>query len=497
GYERKDSGVETVLDGNGAVAITEAGISEVAAHGGTFPADGADLAWNVEESRQVTNVFHGSLATQGAESARGALASAIGLAMSGTRTTAFLSSPDLATVQDLLTMAAGRHLPLVLHLSNRALSTGSGALGSGHEAFHLSTDSGFFTLFAANVQEAVDFTLIARRVTELTLIPALVVMDGEQTALSVQEVKLPSPELIQEFLGPVDEEIPVLSPGQKLLFGETRRRVPRWHDLDRPVLQGALLGRDGFALGNAATQPFFGRQLTSALEGSLALFSKHTGRNYADLSTHNLEKAQLVLVAQGAAIETAAAVADHLRNQEKIAVGVLGIHGARPFPGAGAIEHLRGKSAVAVLERVDSPLAGDPPLMRELRASLDRAGENAKFGSGTHPDYPSVPAAEHPRLVSTIYGLGGAPLRAADLALLISELKRPGRQRLYLGMDFLHASTRYPKQQVLFGALRRSYPELARLGLRNPDPSPDVRPPGSLTVAVHRTSGQGCEQLAV
>ncbi|MCP4042883.1 MAG: hypothetical protein GY731_13155, partial [Gammaproteobacteria bacterium] len=47
GYERKDSGVETVLDGNGAVAITEAGISEVAAHGGTFPADGADLAWNV------------------------------------------------------------------------------------------------------------------------------------------------------------------------------------------------------------------------------------------------------------------------------------------------------------------------------------------------------------------------------------------------------------------------------------------------------------------
>ncbi|MCP4041095.1 MAG: pyruvate ferredoxin oxidoreductase, partial [Gammaproteobacteria bacterium] len=225
--------------------------------------------------------------------------------------------------------------------------------------------------------------------------------------------------------------------------------------------------------------------------------SKHTGRNYADLSTHNLEKAQLVLVAQGAAIETAAAVADHLRNKEKIAVGVLGFHGARPFPGAGAIEHLRGKSAVAVLERVDSPLAGDPPLMRELRASLDRAGENARFGSGTHPDYPSVPAAEHPRLVSTIYGLGGAPLRAADLALLISELKQPGRQRLYLGMDFLHASTRYPKQQVLFDSLRRSYPELARLGLRNPDPSPDVRPPGSLTVAVHRTSGQGCEQLAV
>ena len=26
---------------------------------------------------------------------------------------------------------------------------------------------------------------------------------------------------------------------QKLLFGETRRRVPAWHDLDEPVLSGA------------------------------------------------------------------------------------------------------------------------------------------------------------------------------------------------------------------------------------------------------------------
>ncbi|MDP6674913.1 MAG: pyruvate ferredoxin oxidoreductase, partial [Gammaproteobacteria bacterium] len=272
--------------------------------------------------------------------------------------------------------AAGQHAPLVVHLSNRALAAHGGALGSGHEAFHMSADSGFFLLFAANVQEAVDFTYIARHAAEQALIPGLVVMDGEQTALAVQDVRLLSPKQIYGFIGSPDEEITVPTAAQKLLFGETRRRVPRWHDLDQPVLNGALFGTESFALGALAKRLYFDEHLKESLAESFEQFARRTGRHYGPISCHKLDDAKIVLLAQGAAVETARAVADHVRDKHKIRIGVLGVHCLRPFPGAAIVRCLQGKKSVIVLERLAAPLSDDPPLLREVRAGLDRALEN-------------------------------------------------------------------------------------------------------------------------
>ncbi len=497
GAVQTDDGVETVLDGNSAVAVAEACIADTAAVGSTFPPEVAGLAWRLEQDRQGANVYGGILDVQEGEGPRGALAAAMGISASGLRATTFLSGQDLAATQDLLVSAAGRHLPLVIHVSNRALAAHGGALGSGHEAFHLSSDSGFFTLFAANVQEAVDFTLIARRVAELALVPGMVVMDEEQTALAAQDVKLLSPTLVKKIIGPAKEAIEVPNAAQKLLFGDTRRRVPRWHNLDRPVLQGALQDGESFALGAVAQQPYFGQYLGTAMEESLALFGRHTGRNYSALSTHGMDKAKLVLVAQGAAIETARAVSDHLGKSHKLKVGVLGIHCLRPLPGAEIAKYLTKKQAVAILERLDTPLATDPPLLREIRACMDRAQENGRFGEDTHPGYPALREAERPRLHSVIYGLGGSPLRAADLTALGTELEGKGRSRIYLGIDFAHSSAAHPKRQVLLDTLVRAYPEISRLGLRAGEASPDVRPDGAVTVALHRVLGKEPGDMAV
>ena len=195
------AGSVSVLDGNTAVAMLEAGICESAGLGGTYPADAAILAWRLEQNRQSHNPERVPLSGLAAESPRGALAAAMGLAMSGTRATAFFSSTDLAAAQDLLTTAAGRHLPLVLHVGNRGLATNAPTLGSGHELVHLVAESGAFVLMPANVQEAVDFAVIARQVSEQTLIPGLVMQDGEQTALALQDVRMPPTALLKQFLG--------------------------------------------------------------------------------------------------------------------------------------------------------------------------------------------------------------------------------------------------------------------------------------------------------
>lgn len=491
------AGEPIALDGNTAVAVTEAGIGEGAGLGASFPADTAALAWRAEQQRLGVNLVGEALTGLNAEGPRGALAAAIGLSLSGSRASVFLSGPDLASAQELLASAAGRHLPLVIHLGNRALAGQAAALGSGHEALHLSADSGCFTLFAANVQEAVDFALIARRVAEQALVPGLVVMDGEQTALAIQEVRLPPGELVEKFLGAPGDGIQPPTPAQKLLFGEQRRRVPRWHDPDRPVMLGALQPATSWGLGKAANRVFVDGHLGVLLKESFEQFARHTGREHQAVSAFRMDDAELVLVAQGAAIETLEAVAEQVRSAHKLKVGVLGVRSTRPFPGRQIATWLHNRRRVCVLERLDTPLAGDPPLLRELRAALDRTRENARFGADTHPDYPAMDAADSPRLLSVIYGLGGLPLNGADLVGLCTGAEAIKGPRIYLGVAFTQKSSVYPKRQVLLDRLHRDYPQIAALGLESAADSPDLRPEESISLAVQRVSGQGGEGLAL
>ncbi|MGB5331777.1 MAG: hypothetical protein WBN05_04495, partial [Woeseiaceae bacterium] len=48
GSDIKDEGLDTVLDGNSAVALSEAGIAGHAVLGGSFPASESDAVWLAE-----------------------------------------------------------------------------------------------------------------------------------------------------------------------------------------------------------------------------------------------------------------------------------------------------------------------------------------------------------------------------------------------------------------------------------------------------------------
>ena len=177
GTDIRDEGLDTVLDGNTAIALTEAAMTSHAVLGGSSPSTSADLAWMGELARGGTNLFGEALSADTAEGPRGMIAAATGLALAGRRATAFLSGQDVAGATDLLVSAAGKHAPLVLHVASRATAAHGGAAGSGHDAIHQFADAGCFVLFAHNVQQAIDFTFAARRVAEEALVPGIVVVD--------------------------------------------------------------------------------------------------------------------------------------------------------------------------------------------------------------------------------------------------------------------------------------------------------------------------------
>lgn len=472
GSDIREQGLDTVLDGNTAVALSEAGIATHAVLGGGEPVNASDDVW-LGEVAHGTNLFGQALAAQAAEGPRGIVAAATGLALSGRRATAFLSGTDIAASQDLLISAAGKYVPLVLHVGARAAAAHGSAPGTGHETVHLGADAGFCVFFAANVQQAVDFTYIGRRVAEETLVPAMIVMDGEQTALAAQDVRLLSPAQVNALLGAPDDPIESPTEAQRLLFGDSRRRVPAWHDLDEPVLTGALFDTQSFALGALARGPFFDSFVGASLQAACREFEAKTGRHNEAVSSYRLKDASTILIAQGSAVETARCAADYIRKQHKVKVGVLGIHVMRPFPAEAIVAALDGRRRVFVLERVNAPLGGDPPLTREVRASLER--------SRTGPDQGCQ---------AVVYGVGGLPLRVADLAELCTRTDLPAPAPLFLGIAFDDPSGGQPKREVVLDALRRAYPDVAARGVRASSHDVADVEPQSTMIAIRRADSR-------
>ena len=251
-------------------------------------------------------------------------------------------------------------------------------------------------------------------------------------------------------------------------------------------MSGALLPTGTWGLAQAASAAFFDSGLGECMESAFRDYARHTGRQHRPVTAHLVDGAKLILVVQGAAIETAEAVADHLHD---LRVGVIGIRCLRPFPAAELVDLLGKGARVCVLERVDAPLAADPPLMREVRSAVECALENGRFGDDSQPGCRSLNERQQPRLLSVIYGMGGFPLRSADLIALCRQAETLKREKVYLGISFAEVFSSYPKRQVLLDRLRRSYPEISALGLRAQQTSPRLEPKESVSVALYRRSG--------
>ena len=83
GSDIREEGLDTVLDGNSAVALSEAGIASHAVLGGSFPCADADSIWLTELEHGGTNLFGEALSAQTTEGPRGIVAATTGLRPAG------------------------------------------------------------------------------------------------------------------------------------------------------------------------------------------------------------------------------------------------------------------------------------------------------------------------------------------------------------------------------------------------------------------------------
>ncbi len=267
-------------------------------------------------------------------------------------------------------------------------------------------DLGWGLLFAGGVEESLDLALVARRASEDSGAPFLVVHPTPYAGpRHIEPIAAPTVELCEVFVGPPQTRL--------------RRVTDPAHPVHAAVSERAFSERVPFALGSAM------RELESL-----------TGRRHDVLERIPAGDVQVVLVALGELGESLISAVSRLRATG-LDVGAVKLTALRPFPGARLVKVLSRALAVSVVECVDEPLAQSNPLTREIKAAFADALTWA-------PDYPGI--GRIPRVLSGVAHLGNHELQAEDIDAIVHNMlaDERGKRSFVLGGEEALALPRVP-----------------------------------------------------
>ena len=420
------------------------------------------------------NVFgHNTIAieTEGEHAAQGG---AIAHSVCGKRVVNFTSGQGVVYGVEQYYHAPGKGSTMVIEVGARALTKHALNVHCGHDDIYGALDTGWIMLFGKDAQQAADQALILRRVTELSLTPGMNIMDGFLTTHLERTFYKHESELIREYLGAPDDIIDCPTEAQRVLFGPTRRRVPKMLDLENPILLGPVQNQEHYMNGVVARRNNFAEPILAFLEAAYKDFAELTGRSYGLISQYKTGDAETVFVSLGSAAENIEAAVDYLRQTRGASVGSIHINVIRPFPEAAIVNALKGKKNVIILERTDEALSPDNPLGKDIRTALSKAIKTE--GRPAAEGLPSIGLSDVPRIFGGTYGLGSRDFRPEHI-IGAYEFATAGRARkdgktAADGVSFIVLGIDHPYSVV-------------------GDETPSLLPEGAVAVRFHSIGGWG------
>ncbi len=449
--------------------------------------------WAEEAAKGYLNISDRPLIFIEPEGEHAAAAVTAGLSMTGLRSANFSSGQGIAYMHESLYAAVGKRLTYVLNIGARAMTKSTLNVHAGHDDYHAIDDTGFFQLFARNAQHAADFNIIAHKVAELALTPGIVAQDGFLTTHLIESLRVPERALIKEFLGRPDDIIDTPTPAQRMIYGDKRRRIPELWDVDNPLMAGIVQNQDSYMQSVAAQRPYFFDHIQPLTDQAFADFASLTGREYARVMTYLAEDADYLILGQGSLIPSAEVVADYLRKTRNIKVGVVDLTMFRPFPSDLISRILKGKKGVAILERLDQPLASDLPIAREVRSTVAKCMENGSNKKDKpYPELESYSSTDLPAIYSGSFGMGSRDLQPEGIIGAIENMLPDGKHKklFYLSIDFIREEAITPKQQGYQESITDAYPHVKELAIHGSE-NPNLMPKGAITVRFHSVGGWG------
>jgi len=134
------------------------------------------------------------------ESEHSAMSACIGASAAGARAVTASSSQGIMYMMEVLPVASGMRLPILMAVANRAISAPINIHGDHSDAMMM-RDTGWVQIFSENAQEAYDNTIMGMKIAEEALLPVAVNFDGFITSHSVENVSLLEDGEVEKFVG--------------------------------------------------------------------------------------------------------------------------------------------------------------------------------------------------------------------------------------------------------------------------------------------------------
>ena len=468
-------GIRVTANGNQLVAYhTETRIADAGVFYPITPSTEGGELFQQAYAEGHLNVFgHNTIAIE-AEGEHAAQGGAIAHSVCGKRVVNFTSGQGVVYGVEQYYHAPGKGSTMVLEVGARALTKHALNVHCGHDDIYGALDTGWIMIFGKDAQQAADQALILRRVTELSLTPGMNIMDGFLTTHLERTFYKHESDLIREYLGAPEDIIDCPTEAQRVLFGPTRRRVPKMMDLTNPILLGPVQNQEHYMQGVVARRNNFAEPILKFLEDAYEDFAQLTGRRYGLVTEYKTQDADTVFVSLGSAAENIEAAVDYLRATRNASVGSIHVNVIRPFPEAAIVNALRGKKNVIILERTDEALSGDNPLGRDIRTALSKAVQYE--GHRATEGLPAISPSELPNIIGGSYGLGSRDFRPEHI-IGAYEFATAGRARkdgktVADGVSFIVLGIDHPYSVVA-------------------EERPSLLPDGAVAVRFHSIGGWG------
>jgi len=324
------------------------------------------------------------------ESEHSALTLCVTATSAGARTFTATASQGLAYMWEMMPIAASMRVPLIMAVANRAVS-GPININNDHGDVMSARDTGWVSLFAENVQEAYDMSIIAPRICEHheVQLPGLVNLDGFILTHAIERITPMDEKDVRKFVGEYKPLYPLLDV-----------KNPISHNLmDGPLFYFPHKYQTVLAMENAY----------KVAKDVLEDFGKLSGRKYKILEEYKCEDADYVAIVLGSSFGTMKEAVDQLRKEGK-KVGVAMPRLYRPWPIADIAKLIHGKRAVIVMDRHLSLGAYGPMFPEVVAAAL----ENDVM----------------PKMYNYIYGLGGVDTMVSDFVDVFKEVASGKAKRI-------------------------------------------------------------------
>lgn len=315
------------------------------------------------------------------ESEHSAMSAAIGASAAGSRVMSATSSQGLALMYEMLYIASGMRLPIVLTCVNRAISAPIN-IHNDHSDSMGARDCGFIQLYCETNQEAYDNIIMAVRIAEECMLPVMVCYDGFITSHSVENIELLDDDTVKKFVGEYSPKHYLLNPNEYVSMGPLD--LQNYFFEHRKQLADAMISSKDIIVKVTAE------------------FEKISGRKYDLFESYKLEDAEMGIVVLNSTAGTAKVVVDKLRK-EGIKVGLLKPRVFRPLPYNELAESLKHLKALAIMDKADSVNGMCGPMYSEIVAGLAKANV-------------LLPTSNY------IYGLGGRDVKAENIEKVFNDL---------------------------------------------------------------------------